>query len=299
MCALARGISGWLRQRSLAERLTAIGVVTSAASLLLACAVLIVYDISSSRERVIHDTEMLAEVIGGQSTAALAFGDARTARETLDAAVVNRRIVAAAILMPDGSVLADYRRDQTAPDLRQVAAAQLRDVRPPWHGIGDSLTVLRPIVLQGEVVGTVAVVSDLSELRSRVIGFMRIVGAALFLSFGVALAVAFRLQRSISLPVMGLTGIMRTVTREHRYDIHAEATSDSGEIGELICGFNAMLEQIRRRDEQLLLQQDDLERTVDARTAELRTTNADLEAARDRAMDASRAKSEFLDNMCH
>jgi two-component system, sensor histidine kinase and response regulator len=291
-------IKAWLRQRSLTERLTAIGVVTSGASLLLACSVLVAYDVSSSRERVIRDTETMADIVGGQSTAALAFHDARTAHETLSAAGANRRLLAAAILTVDGAVLADYRRDASAPDLRQTDPKLLRDVRPPWHGIGATITVLRPILLEREVVGTVAVVSDLTELRDRVLGFVRIVATALLLSFAVALAVAFRLQRGISVPMMQLTAIMRTVTREQRYDIRAERTSDD-EIGELVDGFNDMLGQIRRRDQQLLLQQDDLERTVDERTAELRTTNSDLAAARDKAMEASRAKSEFLANMSH
>ena len=60
-----------------------------------------------------------------------------------------------------------------------------------------------------------------------------------------------------------------------------------------------MLADIQKRDQQLLLQQDDLERTVDARTAELQTSNEELVKARDRAMEASRAKSEFLANMSH
>jgi two-component system sensor histidine kinase/response regulator len=42
-----------------------------------------------------------------------------------------------------------------------------------------------------------------------------------------------------------------------------------------------------------------LEQTVEARTVELRASNTDLAAARDKAMEASRAKSEFLANMSH
>src|SRR3954471_7556613 len=49
----------------------------------------------------------------------------------------------------------------------------------------------------------------------------------------------------------------------------------------------------------LLVQQEDLEQLVDARTAELRESNAHLILARDKAMEASRAKSEFLANMSH
>ena len=61
-----------------------------------------------------------------------------------------------------------------------------------------------------------------------------------------------------------------------------------------------MLSDIQRRDQQLLLQQDDLERTVDARTAELQTQQPGAGRPRaTRAMEASRAKSEFLANMSH
>src|SRR5262249_14412492 len=48
-----------------------------------------------------------------------------------------------------------------------------------------------------------------------------------------------------------------------------------------------------------LTQQYDLASRVDARTAELRSANHLLTAARDKAMEASRAKSEFLANMSH
>jgi signal transduction histidine kinase/DNA-binding response OmpR family regulator len=69
------------------------------------------------------------------------------------------------------------------------------------------------------------------------------------------------------------------------------ATTDGGTAG------GRTETDIQRR--QLLLQQEDLERVVDARTAELRAANAELVGARDKAMEASRAKSEFLANMSH
>ena len=66
-----------------------------------------------------------------------------------------------------------------------------------------------------------------------------------------------------------------------------------------LSGFDETIMEIQRRGAQLQIQQEDLERVVDARTAELRAANAELVEARDKAMEASRAKSEFLANMSH
>ena len=66
-----------------------------------------------------------------------------------------------------------------------------------------------------------------------------------------------------------------------------------------LSGFDETIQEIERRGAQLQVQQEDLERLVDARTAELRAANAELVEARDKAMEASRAKSEFLANMSH
>jgi signal transduction histidine kinase/HPt (histidine-containing phosphotransfer) domain-containing protein/ActR/RegA family two-component response regulator len=120
--------------------------------------------------------------------------------------------------------------------------------------------------------------------------------AALVLAIGIA----FRLQRIISAPLLHLAETARTISRDKRYDVRADRGGGGGdELGELVDGFNEMLAAIQARDVELLSAQERLERTVDTRTAELRTVNAELTAARDKAMDASRAKSEFLANMSH
>ena len=71
------------------------------------------------------------------------------------------------------------------------------------------------------------------------------------------------------------------------------------ELGLLIEGFNEMLAQIQHRDQEIEHHREHLEEEVAARTAELVRVNADLTVAKDRAEDASRAKSDFLANMSH
>jgi signal transduction histidine kinase/CheY-like chemotaxis protein/HPt (histidine-containing phosphotransfer) domain-containing protein len=284
---------------SLTHKLTALGVVTTLVVLAGASAVLLAYDRQTSRERLIRDTGMLADVVGSSSTAALAFGDAKGAEETLRAVAANPHIVSASIRDADGSVLARY--DQDGADARGAGhpPADAVSGAEPWHGfVGDHLVVVRPIVLGGSIVGSVHIDSDLVELDQHLFGFARIVAVVLVGCVVLSLAISARLQRLISLPLLELTRITRIVSVDRRYDLRAGHHAED-EIGELVRGFNEMLDEIERRDRQLLAHQQELEATVEARTGELRAMNADLTTARDKAMEASRAKSEFLANMSH
>ena len=140
--------------------------------------------------------------------------------------------------------------------------------------------------------------SDTTEVWTRLARFAAIAAGTLFGAFWIAFGLSRTTARLIFDPIARLIEVTRLVRDGGRYDVRADA-GDDDEIGELIDQFNAMLSDIQKRDQQLLLQQDDLERTVDARTAELQTSNEELVMARDRAMEASRAKSEFLANMSH
>jgi two-component system sensor histidine kinase/response regulator len=127
----------------------------------------------------------------------------------------------------------------------------------------DRLIVTHNVFLENEVLGRLYVESDLVELSEVWREDLRIYLIALLGALSVALVISSRLQRFI------------------------------------IDGFNEMLGQVEERDEQLRRHRDDLERTVEARTLQLRNINAEMKIAKERAEDASRAKSEFLANMSH
>jgi signal transduction histidine kinase/DNA-binding response OmpR family regulator len=294
-----QALSTWYRRLSLAKKLTGIGVITSTVSLVVAAAILMAFDLSNARHRLVRDTGMLADVVGTNVPAAITFADTKGATEIVRAVAVNDDIISAAIWDREGTLLARFDRDP-----RSQGAAFPREALQVGEGeqwsefTNGSLRIARPVVLNHELIGTVTIESDLSGLWEQVEASGIVLGLVLMGTFALSLALASRIQRVVSSPLLRLTTVTRTVAQTKRYDVQVEGAG-TDEIGELIDGFNSMLTEVHRRDVELLRHQEGLERTVEERTAELRAVNADLTTARDKAMEASRAKSEFLANMSH
>jgi signal transduction histidine kinase/DNA-binding response OmpR family regulator len=288
----------WFRRQSVGRKLTTAVVTTSGVTLIAACAVFVIYDYVTVRYRLVRDVTMLADVVGTNSTAALTFEDAEAAAETLRAAAVNGQIINAQLFTRDGTLLAAYRRPGAPLSADLTADAMRPAVDPVPRFDRDHLHIVRQITLGGETIGRIAVESDTTEIWTRLAGLVAIMAGTLVGAFGIAFGLSRTTAHLIFDPIARLIELTRLVRDGGRYDVRAEA-GNQDEIGELIDQFNAMLSDIQKRDHQLLLQQDELERTVDARTAELQTSNQELVKARDHAMEASRAKSEFLANMSH
>ncbi len=154
-----------------------------------------------------------------------------------------------------------------------------------------SLPVIVPIVHAGKPVGELMLLADVSDLRQRLFdGLMAIIAAAILASV-IGLAVTKRLRRGITEPLRALSDAMLQVRQRHDFSARVEKHSDD-ETGVLVDSFNEMLEHISLRDAQLATHRANLERTVEARTLELR-------AAKEAAEQANSAKSEFLATMSH
>ena len=70
-----------------------------------------------------NDLEVMAEMLGANSTAALSFDDARVAEEILSTLRAKRQIVAAKILTAGGRPLAGYRRVSAPPSIMPAMRA--------------------------------------------------------------------------------------------------------------------------------------------------------------------------------
>ncbi len=286
-----RSFNEWPIQR----KLTGMALFSTGLALLLVLLAFVANDIVSFRGTIESRMTSLADVIGTNSTAALTFRDQQAAADTLAALRQDPHVVFAETFAADKTSFATYVRPRQVdsgasppPPTRSVALTETRQSRRTNH----LLELATPIVLDGQIIGWILLRSDLTEINERLIRSSMIALGIFILSGVAALAVSQRLQRAITDPLLRLVDTTRTVSDTGNYSLRAESLSPHDEIGILVKGLNAMLEQIQFQHEQLQRHREELEQEVSQRTAELVT-------AKDAAEAASQAKSQFLANMSH
>ncbi len=269
------------RDYRIGTKLTLIVMGITCVTLALACAVFIGYDFYSLRQDKVNNLTILAEVMGANSAAALASNDPHSATTTLESIGAEKHIEAVCLYSRDGRVFARYVR----------SGAGRRFLPPAVEGEGSRFTgnhaiLFHKIALRGEQVGTVYLESDLSEFRQRLRGYLVLLLLMTLCALVVAYSLSARFQRAISDPIRALAWTAKIVTVDKNYAVRASKRSED-EIGLFTEGFNEMLSQIQRRDEELRRHRDRLEEEVAERTLELQTTNAQLREASGRAEAAN------------
>src|SRR5207245_6454570 len=105
----------------------------------------------------------------------------------------------------------------------------------------------------------------LKEVLARLRRYAGIVIVVMIGAGLVACLIYTRQQRVISQPLLDLSRTANAVAGEKNYSLRAVKQSED-ELGRLIDGFNAMLEQIQQRDAALREARDELEKRVEERT---------------------------------
>ncbi len=153
-----------------------------------------------------------------------------------------------------------------------------------------SIEVEAPVRIGNRTIGRVIVVHTAEGLAASLFqalaGMLGIATVTLLM----ALMVTRRLQAAMTRPLADLSKSVAAIA-EGDFTRRVEAAGQD-ELGALVDGYNAMLDAIRQRDERIAEQMRGLEAEVAARTR-------DYVAARDEAVAANAAKSDFLATMSH
>ena len=276
-----------LRNFSLRGKLTAIIIITSSVAVLVACTVFALYDVTTFWRSLESELGTVAEITGSNMTAALTFGDAKAANEILSSLRIQTHIVEACVYRADGTVLAEFRRGGSKESFTPPAPLPDQTLF-----VSDYMLVFRQVRLDGEVIGSIYLKSDLGELHARIALFSVIILAVFTLSLVISFLLAARLQLLISEPIGQLALTAHEVSVKKDYSLRV-AKGNNDEIGFLVDTFNEMLEQIEHREAALQTAHDGLEMRVDERTRELQKEVAD----RTRAEQELEDRKQFLNSL--
>ena len=279
----------WSRKLSLRRKITYVIMINTFAASCVASIAFGEYGVYRFRKLRMEDLNALANVLGTNSTAALAFKDQKSAGDVLQALSAKPHIVAASIYDRDGNPFAVYHQGPSKKIYTPPVGNETSRVTP------DGMFIYQKITLDGEKVGTIFLEGDTVEyhqlLESYLLFFSLIV---VVVSLG-AYPVAERLQRPISDPILQLAWTAKMVTSSRDYSIRAGKHSED-EVGVLIDGFNEMLAQIQIRDVELSSARDDLERRVEERTLELEQEVGDRQRAQEALHDSEGRIRLLLDS---
>src|SRR4051812_22012400 len=266
---------------SIRGKLVALCMTSAAVALLVACSVFLAYDYRQFKINIVDSTANLADIVGGNCTAAIQFNDPDAAAGILATLSRQSEVEGAAIYTNTGELFAEFSRSKRGREI---------PTQPNFTGgrFGDGFVeVVQPVELNGKQIGTSYVRADLHQLHDHMRNYGLVTLLVLAGTMAMAYLLANRMQRVISSPILTLTSTARTVSTAKDYSARVENGGRRDELGVLIDCFNEMLAQIQQRDAELIRHREHLEEEVQARTLELRKTNTDLTTAKEKAEVAS------------
>ncbi len=151
-------------------KLILMALLTSGIAILFSSGIIVTADVIFTRRALIQELATMAEIIGANSTAAIVFDDERAAEETLSALKAKPNVIRASIFTPEGKVFAEYvgpRGENRPPIDGSDDEIAVPATAPDSHGDGvqffdQHVAVAKAIVLDGQTIGHLKFVSDLS-----------------------------------------------------------------------------------------------------------------------------------------
>ena len=301
-----------LRLRSIRHKLMSVVLLTTLVALVISLGTIVVYDLRAYHRNLVADISTQAELLGHMSSAALAFDDERLALENLNLMRIRPRVTAGALYKADGSLFASYRANE------RVGALPAKVGKEGVSIAGSSVELFKPIVDNGELLGTVYLRADY-ELAGRTADYLAIALGVTVLALLVALLLLRRLDFVITQPILDIADVAREVIETGDYSRRARKLSDD-EVAQLVDSFNKMLAEIELRthalersngelaregeqrteaQQEVMRLNQELEVRVHERTMQLEMTNGELAMAMEEARSANYAKSAFLSSMSH
>ncbi len=227
------------------------------AVLLVAIASFFSFQLVNFRTNFERNTSTLAAIIANNSTAAITFSDDKMGDEIVGSLRAKPDVVYAALVLPDGTVLAQY------PQRANHDA--LASYPPPGefrYTAGHALFT-QPVMVKTERIGTLYLHLDYNQTYQELLGFYKkIIFAVTAVSIGLAAFLSARLGRTIAGPLLRLAATAKIIGENKDYSMRVPVTSQGDELGQMATSFNEMLGRVQSQDAALSLSRQKMEALI-------------------------------------
>lgn len=232
----------WFRDASLRTKLTLLLAVVVSVALLLACAGIVVNDVAMLKASLVEHHLVLADVLASNSAAPLEFNDRKYGEEVLASLRPEPGVTFACTYDLKGSEFVSYK----LPDAPDFTAPP---VGADGHGFTSDghLEIVRGIVNNKERVGTLFLRANTVRLDAQIRRQIFVLAMVAVAALGIAIGLAWRLQRLIARPIQQLAEATQVITAKADYSLRV-TKQNNDELGILCDGFNLMLAQIQQRE---------------------------------------------------
>ncbi len=274
------------RDLPIQRKLLLLTLAPTMAALVLAGTGFLTWDLVERRREIKQDVEIEAQVLPESVAPAITFNRPEEIDGLLAVLKIRPHVRFACVYALNGERVGTFHRDGD-PGCGTTPPAQCSF---GWSGY----EVVSQVTDQGDVVGTFYLSRDMRDVQRRLTVGGGIILGLLVLAVGLALALAQRMRRSVSEPLLDLADTARRISTTRDYSIRATPLARD-EIGVVVRSFNEMLDHIADRSAQLSKANTELQHEVDER----KRVERDRVAALERERDANRLKDEFLATLSH
>lgn len=285
----------WLNKLHLRGKLITITVLSSAVGLVLAGAILVIYENRTYRDDVQQQYQTQAGVLSSSVTAAVLFADENAVSDHLSALAADPDIVAAAVYDANGVKLGDYVQAESGE-----AALEGIETGQPREG-EDRLVVTSPVAVDGRGIGSVVLRARIEPVRTRALRYGGLIALVMAGSLLVTVPISMWLGSKISAPVRRMADAASRVSAGD-LTVQLDPGRANDEVGVLTRTFASMVESLRALNRevrdgveilgssvgQIVSSAGEVSAAADQTAASMHTTSATVEQAR----ESARASSE-------